>query len=217
MIANTLTIRRMALTRKHLAIAMLCCWFMSASAADPWCSSRGKPSFYFEWLPKDEAEPSLGSVRIKNASGAVVQVLENVENYRGDTESLDTGRDFNNDGCRDLVVTSSKGAAGDEGVTAFLYNSNTRRFELSESLSQISNLDLDPRDKNCVTESGKAPPDHVYDARYCWNNGELVKKSEHYSVGVYNKKDELLCYRHERTDYYRGGKKRRRISCTKES
>lgn len=130
----------------RLSLAILCCWTLSAWAADPWCSPRGTAAYTFEWLPKDKAEPSVGSVRVKDASGKIVQVLGNLENFHGSSESLGAGRDFNNDSCPDLLVTHSVAAIGNESVQAFLYNSKAKRFELSEALSDIGGLDLDPEE-----------------------------------------------------------------------
>lgn len=194
---------------------MLCCWTMSACAADPWCSAGAQPALSFEWLPKDKAEPSLGSVRIRDANGRIVQVLENVENYREDSASLGTGTDFNNDGCPDLVVTSSMAAIGNESVTAFLYNPRTRRFELSEALSAVGGLQLDSRDRNCVTGDWKGGAQDVYSQRLCWSKGKLVLESEYDVSPRYNKEGEFQCFLHTET-VYRGGKKRERTKCTKE-
>ena len=195
-----------------VSIAMLCCWPLFSWAADPWCSSR---ALQLEWLPNNQAEPSVGSVQIKNPSGKIVQVLGSLENYGENSESLRTSRDFNNDGCADLVVTSSVAAIGNESIKAFLYNPRTRRFDVSQALSGIGGLDIDPRDKNCVTGSWKGGAMDFYSARHCWRKGKLVMKSEHSVSPLYNDQGELQCYQNVITDY-RGGKKRKRTSCTKE-
>lgn len=187
---------------------------MSAWAADPWCSSRGTPALQFEWVPKNTAEPSIGSVQIKAASGVVVQVIDNVENYRENSESLDTGRDWNNDGCADLVVTRSVGGSGNESVDAFLYNPKIKQFELNKALSDLGSPELDPNDRNCLTSSWKGGHSIFYGGRHCWSKGKLVMKSK-YSVGPVDKNGEFHCYRHVTIDY-RGGKKRKRTKCTKE-
>lgn len=137
------------------AIAMLCCCSLPAWAADPWCSPRGKSAFTFEWLSKGKADRALGSVRIKDAAGKTVQVLADVENYYRDSESFGTGTDFNNDGCADLAVTNSVAGIGNRSSTVFLYNPRTKRFDANEALSHIGGLELDPKDKNCVTGGWK--------------------------------------------------------------
>ena len=142
-------------------------------------------------------------------------MLDNLENYGRSSESLDASRDFNNDGCADLVVTSSIAGIGNESAKAFLYNPKTRRFEVSGALSNIGGLDLDPRDKNCVTSYWKGGAMDYYAARHCWNKGKLVMKSEHTVWPTYNGEGELQCFLHVKTDY-RGGKKRERTICTKE-
>lgn len=188
---------------------------MSAWASDPWCSAGKTPAFNFEWQPKDQEEPSFGSVVIKDTSGNTIQVLDDIDNYRGDAESLYANTDFNNDGCPDLVVTSFVGASGNETLTAFLYDRKTQRFAYSEALSNIGGLQLDPRNKNCVTASGKGGADTVYSERHCWSKGKLVLKSESKSVALYDDNGQLKCYQHVDTEY-RGGKKRTRTSCTSE-
>lgn len=197
------------------AIAMLCCSSLSAWAADPWCSPRGKPAFTFEWLAKGKANPDLGSVRIRDAAGKTVQVLADVENYYRDSESFGTGTDFNNDGCADLTVTSSVAGIGNRSSTVFLYNPRTRRFEANEALSTIGGLALDPKDKNCVNGDWKGGAEDMYASRHCWKAGKLVLMSEYQVSPLYGPEGEFACYEHVETEY-RGGKKREKKSCTKE-
>jgi hypothetical protein len=86
----------------------------SARAADPWCGPHPEEVLRFKWLPKDGVESPVGSVQIEDIkNGKIIQVLDNVENYRADSESL-TSRDFDNDGCGDLVVTSAVAAIGND-------------------------------------------------------------------------------------------------------
>ena len=203
------------MTWTKLSIAMLCCWSMSAWAADPWCNARDSPAYQFEWLPKNRTEESIGSVLIKDASGKIVQVLDNVENYHHVSESLNTGSDFNNDGCADLVVTSSIAPTGNESRMAFLYNPTTRRFELSKTLSDLVGLELDTRDKNCVTSFAKGGAMDFYAAQHCWSKDKLGMKSEETVWPTYNDEGELECYYHTKISY-RGGKKRVRTKCTKQ-
>lgn len=67
----------MAWTRWSLTL--LCCCAAHAWAGDAWCRAGGTPALAFEWVPKDKAEPSVGSVRVKDAYGKVVQVLDGLE------------------------------------------------------------------------------------------------------------------------------------------
>lgn len=195
-------------------MAILCCWSLPAWAADPWCSPGGASALRFEWLPKDTSNPSIGSVRIKDASGKTVQMLNNVTNDYGNSESL-RNRDFNNDGCPDLVVTADMAAIGNESVEAFLYDPRKKRFELNKALSGLGGLDLDPDDKNCVTSSWKGGAQDIYWAQHCWNKGKLVIQREYDVSPMYNTEGEFQCYQHITTDY-RSGKKRERTDCTKE-
>lgn len=160
------------------------------------------------------ADLGTGTVQIKDASGRIVQVLDDVENNQRSSESLETRKDFNNDGCADLVVTTSVAAIGNESIMVFLYNPNTRRFEVSEALSSIGRQDPDPRDKNCFNSHRKGGAMDFYTARHCWSKGKLVLKSEHSVSPVYNDGGEFECYYHVKTDY-RGGKKRERTNCKK--
>lgn len=198
---------------KTISVALLCCWSLCAGAA-PACAPGGKPAYTFEWVPKDEAHASLGSVRIRDAAGLVVQVLDEVENYREHTESLDTASDFNNDGCPDLAVTSHVAGIGNTSVTVFLYDRKTRRFEPSEALSAIGGLNLDARDKNCVTGEWKGGAADVHTERHCWRNGRLVRQTEYSVAPFHDAQGRFRCYRHVET-VYRGGKKRQRSWCTK--
>jgi hypothetical protein len=60
----------------RVSIALLFCWAASASAADPSCRQGGASALRFEWVPASKAEPTVGSVRIKDVSGKTVQVLD---------------------------------------------------------------------------------------------------------------------------------------------
>ncbi|KQQ96922.1 FG-GAP repeat protein [Massilia sp. Leaf139] len=199
-------------------LALLCCASLPAWAADPWCSARGKPALTFEWVPKDQADPKLGSVRIKDVSGKTVQVIDEMENYYGDSESdsesFDTRTDFNNDGCPDLVVTGSIAGIGNESQVVFLYERRTRRFAANEALSNIGGLELDPKDRNCVGGSWKSGADSVYTSRHCWKNGKLVMTNEYRMSPRLSPAGEFACYEHVETEY-RDGRKRTKTSCTK--
>lgn len=196
-----------------LLFTLLGLWSTAVSAADPWCSARGNEVLSFEWTPTDAAEPRIGSVRVQHAdSGKTVQVLKNVENYRDNSDSF-RYQDLNNDGCRDLLVTSSVAGIGNESNTVFLYSPRTKRFVLSKALTDIGGLDVDRRDKNCVTGFWKGGAADFYTSRHCWRHGKLVIKSE-YSVSPVVKAGRD-CYLHITTEY-RDGKKRMKRSCTKE-
>lgn len=164
---------------KALSIALLCCWSLPAWAFDAWCGAKGKPIYRFEWVPKDQTDRSAGGVRIRDAAGKTVQVLSNLWNARGDSESVDTGRDFNYDGCPDLLVTSSVGDGGNESVTVFLYNRKRHRFELSRALSSIGGLELDNTNGKCVSGSWRVGEAEYHSSRHCWRKGKLVLESEY--------------------------------------
>jgi hypothetical protein len=200
---------------KSLSIAMLCCWCVPAWALDPWCGVRNSSAYSFEWLPDSEADTRVGSVRIKDAAGAVVQVLDKLENYHASSEMLGTSRDFNGDGCADLVVTNSVAGIGNESLSVFLYQPQRGRFVLDEALSAIGGLDVDPRDKRCVTGFWKGGAADIHTERHCWRKGKLVMVQEYSVSPLYNEEGALRCYEHVTIDY-RGGKKRKRRECTKE-
>lgn len=198
------------------AVALLCCWCLSAAAADSWCRPGGASALRFEWVPGGGPEPGVGSVRIKDRSGKTVQVLDGVENYYyRDSDAFRSSADFNNDGCPDLAVTRSKAAIGNESATVFLYRPATKRFVLNKVLSGIGGLNVDGRDRNCVTGEWKGGAEDVYTTRHCWRKGKLVPTNEHSVSPLYNREGMLDCYEHVVTDY-RGGRKRTRTSCTKE-
>lgn len=198
-----------------LVFALLGLWSLSARAADPWCSPQGSRAFSFEWAPQDSAQPSLGSVHIKSTStGKTIQVLDDVENYHANGDAF-RYRDWNNDGCGDLLVVSSVAGIGNESNAIYLYNPKRRRFVLNKALSEIGGLDMDQRDKNCVTGFWKGGAANFYTSKHCWRNGKLVIRNE-YTVGPLIDADgNLKCYRHVTTEY-RGGKKKVKKSCTKE-
>lgn len=202
------------MVRRLVSMALLCCCPLSAWAAAPACGPEARDGFTFEWVPKDPSDPTVGSVRIKAASGQVVQVLDGLNNYWHDSDGLRTGRDYNNDGCPDLVVTDSMAAIGNESVAAFLYDPATGRFAYSEPLSVIGGLDLDPRDRNCVTGSWKGGAEDVFTDKHCWIKGKLVLKEEYSVSPLYNAEGEFQCYEHVRT-VYRDGRKRIRRDCTR--
>jgi len=198
---------------KMVSMAMLCCWSLPAWAADPWCSPGGASALRFEWLPKDTSNPSIGSVRIQDASGNIVQTLDDLESYYGDSESLGTGTDFNNDSCPDLLLVHSKAPIGNESVRVFLYNAEAKRFEINEAVSELAGPSIDPDDKNCLISSSKGGAEDVYSAKHCWNKGKLVLQSE-YDISPLYKDGKFQCFQHTST-VYRGGKKRTRTNCTK--
>lgn len=199
----------------RVSIALLCCWAGSASAADPWCRPGGAAALRFAWVPASKADPSRGSVRIEDAAGKTVQVLDKLYNDSGSSESFSTRRDFNNDGCPDLVVTSDVAAIGNESATVFLYQPGARRFEPSQALSNIGGLDLDPRDRNCVTGFWKGGDRDIRTETHCWRKGKLVLMREYSVYPVYNRENEMQCFLHIETEY-RGGKKHTRERCSQE-
>lgn len=200
---------------RTLSILLLCCSSLPAWAFDPWCGPRGESAYSFEWVSRDQAEPNVGSVRIKDAAGKLVQVLDNVTNYYWESsESLGIRRDFNNDGCPDLVVTSEVAKIGNESVEAFLYERKTKRFKRSQALSNVPAPNVDPRDKRCVTGGWKSGADSAYSSRHCWRKGKLVLVSEYKVAPRYEGDSESFCYEHVETTYH-GGKKRTRTKCTK--
>ena len=186
--------------------------------ADKQCTPDAKARFTFTWMPKTAAEPNVGSIRITDRGGTTVQVLDNVENHYGDSESavdlMDT-RDFNNDGCGDLVVTSSIAGIGNTISNAFLYHPASGRFVAHEALSGIMGLDIDPRDRRCVTGFGKSGAVDFDTARYCWSKGRLVLKEEYSVSQRVNLDGEPTCHMHITTTY-RHGKKKVRTECTKD-
>jgi len=185
-----------------------------ARAADPWCGPHPEEVLRFKWLPKDGAEPQLGSVQIEDVkNGKIMQVIENLENYRGDSESL-SARDFNNDGCGDLVVTSAIAAIGNESSSVFLYDRSSRRFVFNQALSDIGGLDIDPRNRNCVTSSWKGGAENMYSAVHCWQKGKLVLQSESSLALLVDEDGNVACYEKIDTTYVNGRKKIRK-RCTK--
>jgi len=196
-------------------MALLCCWSTAACAADAWCTALSKPAYSFEWVANSEVEDNTGSVRVKDASGKTVQVLANLENYYGSSDGLDARRDFNNDGCPDLVVTHSKAGIGNESARVFLYSRSRQRFEANEALSNIGGLDLDPRDRNCVTGSWKGGAQDINWEQHCWNKGKLVLMREGSVSPMYDEEGTFQCYEHVETTY-RNGKKHTRTDCTQE-
>lgn len=200
---------------QKVLVALMGLWSVSAWAADPWCSARENRVHSFAWTATDKAEPRLGTVHVKHVdSGKTVQVIPNVENYHDDSDAF-RFTDFNNDRCPDLLVTSSVAGIGNESNTVFLYDRKRRKFVLSKTLSEIGGLNIDRRDKNCVTGFWKGGAADFYTSKHCWRNGRLVIKRE-YSVGpVVNADGEQQCYQHITTEYH-GGKKKVKKRCTQE-
>ncbi|HEX8601538.1 MAG TPA: hypothetical protein VF774_02760 [Pseudoduganella sp.] len=189
-----------------------------AWSAGKQCSLDAKAMFTFVWIPQTAAEPNSGSMRITDRAGRTVQVLDNLEYYYGDRESagdlVDT-RDFNNDGCGDLVVTNSVAAIGNTISTAFLYEPASRRFVEHEAMSGIMGLDIDPLDKRCIAGFSKGGAADFSYAQYCWSKGKLVLKQESSVSGLVNPEGEPTCYLHTKTTYH-NGKKKTREKCTKD-
>lgn len=176
---------------------------------------RDSPAYTFEWVPENEAELKLGSIRIRDATGRTVQMLEKLENYYADSEQFATYRDFNNDRCPDLVVTNSVAGIGNESLSVFLYQPASRQFVFNAALSNIGGLDVDPRDKRCVTGFWKGGADDIHTEQHCWRKGKLVLVEEYAVSPRYNAESKLECYEHV-TVTYRAGKKRQRRDCTEE-
>ncbi|MBP1204781.1 hypothetical protein JOD97_002823 [Duganella sp. 1411] len=188
----------------------------SARAADAWCGPHPEEVLRFKWLPKGGVESQAGSVQIEDIkNGKIIQVLDNVENYRADSESL-TSRDFDNDGCGDLVVTSAVAAIGNETSSVFLYDRTRRRFVFNKQLSDIGGIDIDPRNPNCVTGSWKGGADDMYAATHCWRKGKLVLQNEYSQTTRLDEEGNVACYEKIETTYVRGQKKIRK-RCTKDS
>ena len=201
-----------------MVIASLALASAPAWSADTGCRPDAKVAFTFTWIPQSAAEPTAGSIRIADRGGRTVQVLENLEYYYGGDESaadaMDT-RDFNHDGCGDLVIANSIAGIGNTSSTAFLFDPRRGRFVAHDVLSGIMGLDIDPRDRRCVTGFGKGGAADIHTERHCWSQGRLVLK-EQYSVSPRVDTDgELTCYLHTTTTY-RNGKKKTRTQCTGE-
>ncbi|USX29175.1 hypothetical protein NHH73_13205 [Oxalobacteraceae bacterium OTU3CINTB1] len=182
--------------------------------ADPWCGPRPEEVLRFKWLPEGGVESQVGSVQVEDIkSGKILQVLEHVENYRADSESL-SSRDFNNDGCGDLVVTSAMAAIGNESSSVFLYDRASRRFVFSKVLSDLGGIDIDPGNPNCVTSSWKGGAENMYAATHCWRKGKLVLQSESSLTMLVDEDGDFSCYEQINTTYVNGRKKIRK-RCTK--
>lgn len=196
-----------------LALASAPAW-----SAGKQCSLDARTMFTFTWVPQTAADPTTGSVRITDRAGRTVQVLDNQTYYYGGDEdaanSMATG-DFNNDGCGDLVFASDIAPIGNTSNTVFLYEPSRRRFVAHEQLSDIVGLDIDPRDKHCVTGFWKGGAEYVGTQRYCWSKGRLILKEEASVSPRIDSEGEIACYLHTRTTY-RHGKKKTRTTCTKE-
>lgn len=198
-------------------LTLLCLASAPAWCAGKECSLDANTMFTFTWVPQTANDTHEGSVRITNHAGQTVQVLDNQTYYYGDdvafNESIDTS-DFNNDGCGDLVFTSDIASIGNIIYSAFLYDPARKRFVNNEPLSGIMGLEIDQRDKGCVTGYGKGGADYFSSERHCWSKGELVLKEENSVYPVYNKKGALTCYVHATTTYLHG-KKKTKTNCTK--
>lgn len=203
---------------RTMLITLLGLASVPAWSAENRCSLDAKDMFTFIWVPKTAAEPNLGSIRITDRAGRTVQVLDNQTYHYGDSETagdnMDT-RDFNNDGCGDLVFASDVAGIGNTSNTAFLYEPASGRFVAHKSLSGIMGLDIDPHDKRCVTGYGKGGAADIHTERYCWSGGKLVV-TEEYSVSPrVDSEGNPTCYLHTTTTY-RHGQKKTRTKCTKD-
>lgn len=202
--------------RRTMLLILLGLASAPAWSAGKQCSLDARDMFTFAWVPKTAADPTVGSIRITDRTGQTVQVLDNQTYYYGGDEaaadSLDT-RDFNNDGCGDLVFASDVAAIGNTSNTAFLYEPDRGRFVLHELLSGIGGLDVDPSDKHCVSGFWKGGAMDVGTQKYCWSQGRLVLKEEFSVSPLINPEGEVACYVHTTTTYA-GGKKKTRTKCT---
>jgi hypothetical protein len=200
--------------RLIMLLAVLSSCSPSAWAADPWCGPHPEEVLRFKWLPNGDGESQVGSVQVEDIkTGKIIQVLDNVENYRADSESL-YSRDFNHDGCGDLAVTSAVAAIGNENSSIFLYDRARRRFVFNQVLSDIGGIDIDPRNPNCVTGSWKGGAENMYAATHCWQKGKLVLQSEYSLAALVDEEGNLACYEKIDTTYVNGRKKVRK-RCTK--
>jgi len=200
------------------AVAALA-WLMPAAAAvaAPAAGAACGVPVRFAWVPADAADPHVGRVDVIEARGGrVVQTIGGVENYYGDAEDgALAAQDLNNDGCPDLVVTSSVAAIGNRSATVYLYDRGRRRFVYHEGLSTIGDPTVDDRDPNCVTTSWKGGAEDSYSGRHCWRGGRLVLVSDYSLSPLYDKETgEFACYEQVETTYV-GKRKRVRRKCTK--
>lgn len=202
------------MTWSMLIIFSLSCLPTAALAADRWCSPAKGHAYSFAWESAGAADSGPGSVRVSNAAGGTVQILANVENYSGSQE-LSKIHDYNNDGCDDLAIVSSVAGIGNESNTVFLYDRTRQRFVRSKILSAIGGLELDPRDRNCVTGFWKGGAMDFYTSRHCWKNGKLLIEKEYTVSAVSSEDGTQSCYLHVNTTY-RGGKKKVAKRCTQE-
>ena len=192
-------------------LLLLCLVPVAALAAGPRCDAQ----LAFHWVPIEANAPTVGSVRVVDERSArTVQVLDGVTNYQGEDGGL-FAQDLNNDGCPDLVVTSEVAPIGNTSSMVYLYDRASGRFVFDEALSAIGNINVDSRDRNCLTGDWKGGAEDVGGERYCWRKGKLIKTNEYSVRPLYDKATgKFSCYEHVVTTYA-GGRKRVRRDCTK--
>lgn len=200
-------------TLRHAVAALFCLAPLAGWAANPAC---GVP-VRFAWSQTDAADPHMGRIDVlEKRGGQVVQTIAGVENYYGDVEDgMLATQDLNNDGCPDLVVTSSVAAIGNRSVTVYLYDRRRRQFVYHEGLSAIGDPAVDSREPACVIGSWKSGAVDMGSSRHCWRKGRLVLVSEYSLSARYNEAaDGVACYAQKETTWVKG-RKRVREWCSK--
>lgn len=197
-------------------IILLCLSSAPAWSSGSECSLDANTLFTFTWVPQTGDDPHVGSIRITDHAGRTVQVLDNQTYYYGDDHpagNMDT-RDFNNDGCGDLVFANDIAPIGNTTYSAFVYEAARRRFVENESLSGVPGLELDEHDKNCVTGYWKGGAMEFISERSCWSKGELVLEEENSVYPKINTQGEPTCFVKTTTTYLHG-RKNTTTKCTK--
>lgn len=88
-----------------------------------------------------------------------------------------TDQDVNYDGYADVAMLVSTGYAGvNNFYNYYLYNTQTKRLELSPSLQEISNPEFDPVQKTMVSSYRSGP--HWYSETFEWNGTRYIQSGD---------------------------------------
>jgi hypothetical protein len=190
-----------------------------ALAAHEWCNNtNGKNSIYaFKWQP--EGDVGEGVMLIKSIkTNKVVQKLEGRRyDYYNEEKAEEDGvvelLDLNFDGCLDILWEENSGASGNTTYATFLFNQSIGAFQVSEPLSEISELGIFDVKKKCLSSYRHMGSEEAGGEVYCWVKGKLVQTEVIYTK--FNRRKD--CFLHKR--YLLQGRKTKLTSrkCTRES
>lgn len=184
---------------------------------DPWIRQQQQTKYFrFEVAGSynEENDPvyrgEVEAIKIINKKTREVQVISNIGVPLADSlTDVVQVKDCNFDGWPDIMIYSHDGGAGpNDGYNFYLYNSSSGRFEYNETLSNLTQVEVDIK-SNTITSAWRAGAAHHGGEQYTFMHDTLTKISywdDYWGSGYFGLYSDgtLLNGRWQDSSYYEG-------------